>query len=74
MWVTLEQRDNQAVVTVRDDGVGFEVNDVGAGHHGLTGMRVRVEAHAGRLSMASGPAQGTRIRAELPTRSDAGTA
>ncbi|PKO29282.1 MAG: hypothetical protein CVU36_13795 [Betaproteobacteria bacterium HGW-Betaproteobacteria-9] len=74
VWVTLEQRDNQAVVTVRDDGVGFEVNDVGAGHHGLTGMRVRVEAHAGRLSMASGPAQGTRIRAELPTRSDAGTA
>jgi signal transduction histidine kinase len=72
VWVTLEQRDYRAVVTVRDDGRGFEVNDVGAGHHGLTGMRVRVEAHAGRLSIASGPAQGTRVCAELPVRSIAG--
>ncbi|MDR7152264.1 signal transduction histidine kinase [Hydrogenophaga palleronii] len=68
VWVTLEQRDNRAVVTVRDDGKGFEVNDVGAGHHGLTGMRVRVEAHAGRLTIASSPGQGTRISAELPLR------
>jgi signal transduction histidine kinase len=67
-WVTLEQRDNRAVVTVRDDGKGFEVNDVAAGHHGLTGMRVRVEAHAGRLTIDSAPGQGTRIRAELPLR------
>jgi signal transduction histidine kinase len=68
VWVTLEQRDNRAVVTVRDDGRGFQVDDVGAGHHGLSGMRVRVEAHAGRLTIASGPAQGTCISAELPTR------
>ena len=68
VWVTLEQRDNRAVVTVRDDGTGFEVNEVGAGHHGLTGMRVRVEAHAGRLTIASSPGQGTRISAELPLR------
>lgn len=68
VWVNLEPRDNRAVVTVRDDGKGFEVNDVGAGHHGLTGMRVRVEAHAGRLTIASSPGQGTRISAELPLR------
>ena len=68
VWVTLEQRENRAVVTVRDDGTGFEVSDVGAGHHGLTGMRVRVEAHAGRLTIASSPGQGTRISAELPLR------
>lgn len=68
VWVTLEQRNNRAVVTVRDDGTGFEVNDVGAGHHGLTGMRVRVEAHAGRLTIASSQGQGTRISAELPLR------
>jgi signal transduction histidine kinase len=68
VWVTLEQRDDRAVVTVRDDGRGFRVDEVGAGHHGLGGMRVRVEAHAGRLTIASGPAQGTRISAELPTR------
>jgi signal transduction histidine kinase len=68
VWVNLEQRERHAVVTVRDDGAGFRVDGVGAGHHGLSGMRVRVESHAGRLSIASVPGQGTRICAELPMR------
>lgn len=72
VWVTLEQRANRAVVTVRDNGRGFRVDEVGAGHHGLSGMRVRVEAHSGRLTIASGPAQGTRISAELPIRTSPG--
>ncbi len=66
--VKLEQRSQRAVVTVRDDGTGFSVDRVGPGHHGLSGMRVRVEAHSGQLAIASSPGQGTRICAELPLR------
>ncbi|MCU0762387.1 MAG: CHASE3 domain-containing protein [Hydrogenophaga sp.] len=71
-WVTLEEQNRFAVVTVRDDGCGFLVDGVGAGHHGLSGMRVRVEAHAGQVDIESRPGQGTRICARLPLRQAAG--
>jgi len=68
VWVTLEQAGDTVRVTVRDDGRGFDVDDVPAGHHGLLGMRVRVESHAGQLHIASAAGQGTRVEAELPAR------
>jgi len=53
-------------VTVKDDGLGFSVASVPAGHHGLLGMRVRVESHAGSLKIDSEPGRGTVVRAVLP--------
>lgn len=53
-------------VTVRDDGLGFNIAAVPAGHHGLLGMRVRVESHAGTLTIDSAPGHGTVVRAALP--------
>jgi signal transduction histidine kinase len=64
--VTLEQQGARVQVTVQDDGRGFDVATVRAGHHGLLGMRVRVEAHAGTLTIESAPGRGTLIRASLP--------
>lgn len=55
-----------AQVTVRDDGLGFDVAAVPAGHHGLLGMRVRVESHSGTLTIDSAPGRGTLVRATLP--------
>ena len=68
--VGLAEADGQAVVTVEDDGRGFdatqtEVARVRAAHYGLAGMRERAEALCGRLSVASTPA-GTQVRAVLP--------
>ena len=65
-WVSLMRQEGQARVLVRDDGRGFDVNRVPAGHHGLLGMRVRVESHAGSLSITSSPGQGTRVSVEIP--------
>ena len=58
--------DETAQVTVRDDGLGFNIAAVPAGHHGLLGMRVRVESHAGTLTIDSAPGRGTVVRAALP--------
>jgi signal transduction histidine kinase len=59
--VELAERDGQLVIEVRDDGPG------GADPHGtgLTGLRHRVEALDGALSVTS-DAAGTLVRAELP--------
>jgi signal transduction histidine kinase len=64
--VTLTSQGHQVRVMVKDDGKGFDVDRVGSGHHGLLGMRVRLEAHAGKLTVRSNPGQGTWVCAELP--------
>jgi signal transduction histidine kinase len=57
--------DEQLVVSVADDGPGGADPEGG----GLTGLRGRVEALDGELSVISEPGVGTTIRAELPCAS-----
>jgi signal transduction histidine kinase len=59
----LEQRDDTLVLIVCDDGVGGA--DPGGGS-GLVGLRDRVEALGGSISVDSPRGSGTRITAELP--------
>ncbi len=70
VWVELEQQGPTVRVEVRDDGCGFDVESVPVGHHGLLGMRVRVESHTGQLDILSAPGQGTRVEARLPAQSE----
>jgi len=53
-------------VEIRDDGKGFDVSRTRGSTHGLAGMRHRVEAAGGRLTVSSMPDKGTRIAAVLP--------
>lgn len=66
--VRIEVRDysNHVEVEIRDDGRGFDVQTTKPTTHGLAGMRHRVEAAGGRLTLTSRPGQGTRILASLP--------
>ncbi len=64
--VSLHNFDSYITVEVKDDGRGFKVENVGSGSHGLAGMRHRVEAAGGRLTVASTEGSGTRISAVLP--------
>jgi signal transduction histidine kinase len=64
--VSLAASGGQVALEVQDDGQGFDPALARPGHHGLAGMRMRVEAHAGTLAIHSQPGGGTRIRAELP--------
>ena len=64
--ISLANLDGYISVDVRDNGKGFTPDDVTPGSHGLTGMKHRVEAAGGRLSVVSARGGGTKISAVLP--------
>ena len=64
--ISLHDFDGYITVEVRDDGAGFDTTQIKGSSHGLAGMRHRVEAAGGRLTVVSSPGQGTRISAVLP--------
>lgn len=68
--ILLRDRGREVCVFVRDNGRGFTVPAGAAGGHGLDGMRRRVEAAGGKLSVESEPGRGTRIAATLPKHTD----
>ena len=63
--VTLTAQDVALEVTVRDDGVGFNVERLRTGL-GLMGMRERAELVGGSLDIESVPGAGTTVRARFP--------
>jgi signal transduction histidine kinase len=64
--VSVSTTNGEARVLVRDNGVGFETTANSARAHGLLGMRYRLEAEGGRLTVTSKPGEGTSIEAHLP--------
>lgn len=66
VWIGLAAAGDQVEVTVRDDGIGFLDQTRPGRSYGLVGMRFRVEAERGTLSVSSQFGQGTLVRARLP--------
>lgn len=65
--ILLEQRDEQVVAIVEDNGIGFNPEMAREnGRLGLFGMRERAEMLGGTLSIESVPNQGTTIFVEVP--------
>lgn len=64
--VRLLEQGAHAVISIEDDGIGFDPDTSRLGRHGLRGMRFRVEASGGELSLSSAPGHGTCITARLP--------
>jgi signal transduction histidine kinase len=65
--VTLQPSDQGgAVISVRDNGTGFDTEQPRLARHGLIGMRYRVEADGGTMRLESSPGLGTLIEATLP--------
>jgi signal transduction histidine kinase len=64
--VRLEAVGGKAIVTVHDDGVGFDTNAPRTGHHGLSGMQFRAESMGGSMRITSTPGQGTAVVIEFP--------
>ena len=65
--VSVQNYGGHISIDVNDDGKGFDSGHLGPSGHGLTGMRHRVEAAGGRLTITSSPTSGTHISAVLPT-------
>jgi signal transduction histidine kinase len=66
--VKLEFGEKQFQLTVSDDGRGFDPAQtaLGAGGFGLVGMRERIAALHGELSLRSAPGQGAEIKLMVP--------
>jgi signal transduction histidine kinase len=65
-WVQIGERVGERFVLVRDDGVGFEQTDAGAGQ-GLRNMRERAASIGGTLTLRSTPGSGTALEVALRT-------
>jgi signal transduction histidine kinase len=64
--ISLHNYSNHIEVAIKDDGRGFDAQAQRPSTHGIAGMRHRVEAAGGKLTVASRPGSGTRIVAILP--------
>jgi len=64
--IVMKNYGNHVVVEVTDNGNGFDTLHNRPSSHGLAGMRHRVEAAKGRLTVTSKQGQGTRLSAMLP--------
>jgi two-component system sensor histidine kinase NreB len=73
-WVSLERSGAWTTLTVRDDGVGFDVGQA-MGEDGLSevhglgiaGMKERIDLLGGTLEVASRPGDGTSVTARVRT-------
>lgn len=64
--VRLEQRGGALVLSIVDDGVGFDIGATTTAHHGLEIMRERAEHAAADLTIESQPGHGTRVTLTWP--------
>jgi signal transduction histidine kinase len=65
--VAVRESNGSVEVHVRDDGVGFDL-DEGTSGFGLIGMRERVELVDGKLAISSTPREGTTVSVVVPAR------
>ena len=64
--VSLRTQEDDIVVLVQDDGVGFDSIASARGGLGLLGIRERVEALDGKLHISSQPNKGTTLQVQIP--------
>ena len=65
--LSLVVEDDEAVLRITDDGLGFDPDRrLGSGHFGLANLRDRAAGVSGTLSIESEPGSGTRIIVRLP--------
>lgn len=65
-WLSLSQEKGAVCLCIRDNGVGFDTQDIELHGHGIAGMKHRAQMFSGRLELSASPGQGTRIKVHLP--------
>jgi signal transduction histidine kinase len=65
--IEIHQHDDELVVSIQDNGVGFPLSAIGkAGSYGLLGLRERAYMLGGRLEIDNPPGCGGRVTVRIP--------
>jgi signal transduction histidine kinase len=68
MWISVREDGGDIVLTLRDNGVGFDASAPGPeGHFGMAMMRERAQVGGGRFEVQSAPGEGATITVKFPT-------
>ena len=51
---------------IKDNGLGFDPQNIPSGHYGILGIRERIRLSGGQLTLDSAPGKGTIITIEIP--------
>jgi signal transduction histidine kinase len=67
MWISVGEEGADILLTLRDNGVGFDTSAPGPeGHYGMAMMRQRAANGGGRFEAVSAPGEGTTITVRFP--------
>lgn len=69
VWIRMHHVGGVVQLHVRDDGIGFKMEDRLNASRGLAGIRHRVHAAQGKLRIKAAPDQGCEISASFPLQS-----
>ena len=68
MWIAVREVDDDIVLSLKDNGVGFDTSAPGPeGHFGMAMMRERAQVGGGRFEVESAPGEGATITVRFPT-------
>ncbi len=69
-WVAMTYTPDRVRIEVRDDGKGFDLNEVlrhKGEHLGIQNMQLRAQNLGGSLELETAPGTGTRVILDFPT-------
>ena len=72
--ISLEKNDDCYLLSIRDDGKGFDIERIRNNSFGLVGIRERALMMGGEASFASAPGRGTDIQIRIPLNRTESTA
>ncbi len=64
IYYTIKLTDQQLVLSIKDDGKGFSMNEITSGN-GLTNMKARADEMGAKLQINTAAGKGTEIKLEL---------
>jgi signal transduction histidine kinase len=67
VWIGVREEDDDIVLSLKDNGVGFDTEAPGPeGHFGMAMMRERAQVGGGRFEVESAPGEGATITVRFP--------
>jgi NarL family two-component system sensor histidine kinase YdfH len=64
--VEVRMKDKSLLVTIQDDGRGFDASAIPSGHYGILGIKERVRLVNGSFEIQSENGKGTTLRIDIP--------